>query len=123
MKKEMKTTTDISKLIARKILGDTLAPEEEAALQAWLSDERNAATYEEVKRLDLVSAMLRLEREDYGGRMVARPPPGPRRPPPPPVSAPCFRVGRCGSSRGLAVPGCAPVLHGVSRATAHSRRR
>ena len=31
--------TDISKLIARKILGDTLAPEEEAALQAWLSDE------------------------------------------------------------------------------------
>ena len=72
MKKEMKTTTDISKLIARKILGDTLAPEEEAALQAWLSDERNAATYEEVKRLDLVSAMLRLEREDYGGRMVAR---------------------------------------------------
>lgn len=72
MKKEMKTTTDISKLIARKILGDTLAPEEEAALQAWLSDERNAATYEEVKRLDLVSAMLRLEREDYGERMVAR---------------------------------------------------
>ena len=72
MKKEMKTTTDISKLIARKILGDTLAPEEEAALQAWLSDERNAATYEEVKRLDLVSAMLRLEREDYGGQMVAR---------------------------------------------------
>lgn len=72
MKKEMKTTTDISKLIARKILGDTLAPEEEAALQAWLSDGRNAATYEEVKRLDLVSAMLRLEREDYGGRMVAR---------------------------------------------------
>ena len=72
MKKEMKTTTDISKLIARKILDDTLAPEEEAALQAWLSDERNAATYEEVKRLDLVSAMLRLEREDYGGRMVAR---------------------------------------------------
>lgn len=72
MKKEMKTTTDISKLIARKILGDTLGPEEEAALQAWLSDERNAATYEEVKRLDLVSAMLRLEREDYGGRMVAR---------------------------------------------------
>lgn len=72
MKKEMKTTTDISKLIARKILDDTLAPEEEAALQAWLSDERNAATYEEVKRLDLVSAMLRLEREDYGERMVAR---------------------------------------------------
>lgn len=72
MKKEMKTTTDISKLIARKILGDTLAPEEEAALQAWLSDGRNAATYEEVKRLDLVSAMLRLEREDYGERMVAR---------------------------------------------------
>lgn len=72
MKKEMKTTTDISKLIARKILGNTLAPEEEAALQAWLSDERNAATYEEVKRLDLVSAMLRLEREDYGERMVAR---------------------------------------------------
>lgn len=72
MKKEMKTTTDISKLIARKILGDTLAPEEEVALQAWLSDERNAATYEEVKRLDLVSAMLRLEREDYGERMVAR---------------------------------------------------
>lgn len=68
----MKTTTDISKLIARKILDDTLAPEEEAALQAWLSDERNAATYEEVKRLDLVSAMLRLEREDYGERMVAR---------------------------------------------------
>lgn len=72
MKKEMKTTTDISKLIARKILDDTLAPEEEAALQAWLSDGRNAATYEEVKRLDLVSAMLRLEREDYGERMVAR---------------------------------------------------
>lgn len=72
MKKVMKTTTDISKLIARKILGDTLAPEEEAALQAWLSDGRNAATYEEVKRLDLVSAMLRLEREDYGERMVAR---------------------------------------------------
>ena len=105
MKKEMKTTTDISKLIARKILDDTLAPEEEAALQAWLSDGRNAATYEEVKRLDLVSAMLRLEREDYG----------------------CFcAVLPCGPVWQQSWPCCSwlcPVLHGVSRATTHSRRR
>lgn len=63
---------NISELIARKVLGETLTPDEEARLRQWLEEKRNAATYEEIRRLDIAASMLRLESEDYGERMAAR---------------------------------------------------
>lgn len=63
---------NISELIARKVLGETLTPDEEARLRQWLEEKRNAASYEEIRRLDIAASMLRLEREGYGDRMAAR---------------------------------------------------
>ena len=68
----MKKHTGIARLIARKTLGDKLTPDEEATLKHWLTDKRHAATYDDVRRLDMAADILRLRDEDYGEKMAAR---------------------------------------------------
>lgn len=69
----MKSDTEISRLIAAKVLGQELTTEEEVRLNEWLlASDRNRAIYEEAKSMKLASRLMELEQEDYGQKMSDR---------------------------------------------------
>lgn len=69
----MDSYTDISHLIASKILEQKLTEEEEARLSAWFqASDKNRAIYEELKTMKLTSRLLELEQMDYGQKMSDR---------------------------------------------------
>ncbi|WP_052356219.1 FecR family protein [Bacteroides timonensis] len=69
----MESYTDVSRLIAAKVLKQKLTEKEEARLSAWLqASKKNRATYEEVKTMKLASRLIELEQADYGQKMSDR---------------------------------------------------
>jgi len=68
----MKKITDISQLIAKKVVGDTLSPAEETCLLQWLEKEENRRLYDEISSLGMTAQILKLEHKHYGEYMVKR---------------------------------------------------
>ena len=68
---EQKEQNRIIRMIAAKVTGKDLSPEEEAVLQEWLAErEEHREVYERVKQGDGVRELLRLQRVGYGERMA-----------------------------------------------------
>ena len=68
---EQKEQNRMIHLIAAKVTGKDLSPEEEAVLQEWLAErEEHREVYERVKQGDGVRELLRLQRAGYGERMA-----------------------------------------------------
>ena len=68
---EQKEQNRIIRMIAAKVTGKDLSPEEEAVLQEWLAErEEHREVYERVKQGDGVRELLRLQRAGYGERMA-----------------------------------------------------
>ena len=68
---EQKEQNRMIHLIAAKVMGKDLSPEEEAVLQEWLAErEEHREVYERVKQGDGVRELLRLQRTGYGERMA-----------------------------------------------------
>lgn len=68
---EQKEQNRIIRMIAAKVMGKDLSPEEEAVLQEWLAErEEHREVYELVKQGDGVRELLRLQRAGYGERMA-----------------------------------------------------
>jgi ferric-dicitrate binding protein FerR (iron transport regulator) len=69
----MYQTSEISHIIASKVLGQTLSPEDEGVLDAWLNvSESNKVLFERIKSLKTTAQIIELERRNYGGRMATR---------------------------------------------------
>lgn len=68
---EQKEQNRMIHLIAAKVTGKDLSPEEEGVLQEWLAErEEHREVYERVKQGDGVRELLRLQRAGYGERMA-----------------------------------------------------
>ena len=68
---EQKEQNRIIRMIAAKVTGKDLSPEEEGVLQEWLAErEEHREVYERVKQGDGVRELLRLQRAGYGERMA-----------------------------------------------------
>ena len=68
---EQKEQNRIIRMIAAKVTGKDLSPEEEGVLQEWLAErEEHREVYEWVKQGDGVRELLRLQRAGYGERMA-----------------------------------------------------
>ena len=68
---EQKEQNRIIRMIAAKVTGKDLSPEEEGVLQEWLAErEEHREVYERVKQGDGVRELLRLQRTGYGERMA-----------------------------------------------------
>ena len=68
---EQKEQNRIIRMIAAKVTGKDLSPEEEAVLQEWLAErEEHREVYERIKQGDGVCELLRLQRVGYGERMA-----------------------------------------------------
>ena len=68
---EQKEQNRIIRMIAAKVTGKDLSPEEEGVLQEWLAErEEHREVYERVKQGDGVCELLRLQRVGYGERMA-----------------------------------------------------
>ena len=68
---EQKEQNRIIRMIAAKVTGKDLSPEEEGVLQEWLAErEEHREVYERIKQGDGVCELLRLQRVGYGERMA-----------------------------------------------------
>ena len=68
---EQKEQNRMIHLIAAKVTGKDLSPEEEGVLQEWLAErEEHREVYERIKQGDGVCELLRLQRAGYGERMA-----------------------------------------------------